>query len=173
MTRQDRSMMITTFAVGFLSGFYFYFTGFSFEFSSNLPEENFYSDFSIEGKSYGDCLSDKCMSFQLLADGSYRLIIGESKDSIVKEGFIDRDLRGELMKELNDKSLEKQTWNSLSSANCASAEDGLDYNFKIIRADKEYTLDTCKTNVDYESKSWLSIAKLWDYFEGLSGSEDK
>jgi hypothetical protein len=167
ITHQDKISILLTFSVGFVAGVYFYFTGISFEFTSDIPEEDFYEDFVVEGQAYGICEIKGCLSFQLLADGSYRLILPNSNSGeITKNGVINLALRNELMKNLDDKSLTKQSKTSLSN-NCASDDDGTDYNFVIIKNKKEYELDTCGTSIDFDSQSWLSLAKLWNYFEAL------
>ncbi len=166
MTRNDRNLLFITFCVGFVSGFYFYFTGFSFEFSKDLPEEEFYTDFSIEGEAYGDCMSNECFAFQLLADGSYRLTEDVSSQSVVKEGVITNSLRYELLSKLDSRSLEKQSLEGLNN-DCASEDGGVDYKFVITKDEKEYKLDTCTTNINFQSVSWLALSDLWDYFEEL------
>jgi hypothetical protein len=167
MTRQDRNSIFATFCVGFVAGVYFYFTGFTFEIGSDVPDESFYTDFSIEGKAYGDCDVENCLSFQLLADGSYRLNIDSPKlGTVTKNGIIDKSLKDELMKNFNVKTLEKQSIET-SSHNCASDNKGIDYNFVITKGGEKYELDTCYTNVDYKSDAWNNLAELWSYFDEL------
>lgn len=166
MTRSDRNTLFITFCVGFVSGVYFYFAGFSFEFEKDLPEEEFYTDFSIEGEAYGNCIEKECFAFQLLADGSYRLTDDVSGQSVVKDGIITKELRSKLLGNLDVKSLDIQAKLS-NNRNCASDDGGIDYKFLIVKDGKEYVLDSCKTMVDFKGKSWLTLSELWDYFAGL------
>lgn len=167
ITHQDKISMALTFSVGVVAGVYFYFTGFSFEFGGSVPEKDFYEDFVVEGQAYGSCEMKGCMSFQLLADGSYRMVSSESRvGEVAKNGVISLDLRSELMKNLESKTLSKQSKTN-SITNCASDEGGTDYNFVITKDGEKYELDTCGTNVDFNSQAWLSLAKLWNYFETL------
>ena len=167
ITHQDKISLVVTFSVGFVAGVYFYFAGFSFEFGSAIPEKDFYEDFMIEGQAYGSCEMQGCLSFQLLSDGTYRMVSPMSGvGAVTKNGVIRFDLRSELMKNLEDRTLTKQA-KSNGVENCASDEGGTDYNFIITKNGEEYQLDTCSTNVDYESQAWQSLAKLWNYFETL------
>ena len=109
ITHQDKISMAVTFSVGFIAGVYFYFAGFSFEFGSNIPEKDFYEDFMIEGQAYGGCEVEGCLSFQLLADGTYRMVSSQSGvGEVTKNGVISLDLRSELMKNLEEKTLARQ-----------------------------------------------------------------
>ena len=167
ITHQDKISMTITFSVGFIAGVYFYFAGFSFEFDSKVPEKDFYEDFAIKGQAYGSCEIKGCLSFQLLADGTYRMVYPKSGiNEVVRNGVINLDLRSELMRNLEKNTLAKQARRN-SAENCASDAEGVDYSFKITKDGKEYKLDTCGTDIDYKSKSWLSLAKLWNYFETL------
>ena len=166
MTRNDRNILFSTFCVGFVVGVYVYFAGFSFEFSDDLPEEDFYTDFSIEGEAYGDCVDNRCFAFQLLADGSYRLVDDVSGQSVIKEGLVTNTLRDKLLKDLETESLRTQSISTIGT-HCSSNDDKINYKFVITKDKKEYKLDTCTTNVNFESKAWLALSDLWDYFEGL------
>lgn len=167
ITHQDKISMAVTFSVGFIAGVYFYFAGFSFEFGSNIPEKDFYEDFMIEGQAYGGCEVKGCLSFQLLADGTYRMVSSQSGvGEVTKNGVISLDLRSELMKNLEEKTLARQAKTNRAE-NCSSDAGGIDYNFIITKEGEKYQLDTCGTYVDFESKAWQSLAKLWNYFETL------
>lgn len=166
MIRQDLISIMITFILGIGAGFYFYLTGYTFEFS-DVPKEDNYADFSIEGEAYGGCKVGGCMSFQVLADGSYRVLLTKSEvGEVVKEGVISKSLKNELVKNLSTKTLNQQS-QKRPLAKCASDEDGIDYNFRITRADEDYVLDTCKNAIVYESEGWKSLGKLWKYLENL------
>lgn len=166
MIRQDLISIMITFVLGVGAGFYFYLTGYNFEFS-DVPNEDNYADFSIEGEAYGGCRANGCMSFQVLADGSYRVLLTRSEvGEIVKEGIISKSLKNELIKSLSTKTLTQQS-QKRPLAKCASDEGGVDYNFRITRDGQDYVLDTCKNTIVYNSDGWGSLSKLWKYFEDL------
>jgi len=168
MTRQDGLSILITFVIGLVAGSYFYVTGFSFK-TFTVATQDTYEDFAIVGESYGNCgLNDGCMSFQLIADGTYRALPDSQdvEEGVVKEGDITGSLRKELQKNINISALEKQS-KKVSATNCASGAQGIDYGFRITLDGKDYLLDTCKTSVDYDSKAWNSLAKLWNHFETL------
>ncbi|MEZ4104372.1 MAG: hypothetical protein R3B60_03740 [Candidatus Paceibacterota bacterium] len=167
ITRQDKLSILITFIMGFVAGFYFFLTGFHFEFSL-IPDSKIYDDYTIEAEAYGSCSVKGCMSFQLIVStGSYRLLTTKTEvGDIIKEGVIDRSLRNELQRMVNLNELEKQTSRRLVQK-CDSKEGGVDYNFKITIDSEEYILDTCRTTVDYNSRTWTSLEKLWSYFETI------
>ncbi len=163
ISNQDKLSILITFTIGLVAGFYFFFNGFGP--SSDVSEADLYSDFAIEGKAYGNCKKVGCLSFQLLADGSYQTLIDDlEKGQIRKNGIINPSLKKELISNINSPALITQSKKNLGQ-NCASSENGIDYNFTITLTGKEYELDTCKTNVAYDSKAWESLGKLWKYLE--------
>jgi len=168
MTRQDGMSLLITFVIGLVAGGYFYVTGFSFK-TFGITTQDTYEDFAIVGESYGNCDSEGgCSSFQLLADGSFRLLHNSQDvgNELVKEGNITRSLRKELERNLTIPVLEEQS-EKVRASNCASDAQAVDYSFNVTLDGKDYLLDTCKTAVIYESKAWTSLAKLWNYFETL------
>jgi len=166
ITKQDLLSILITFTVGLVAGAFVYFNGLSFK-SSTVPKEDSYANFTIIGEAYGSCQNSVCLSYQLLADGSYRAIVYKmGSGQVIKEGFINNQLRNELIKNLDTKTLEHQSRKALA-LNCASDEGGVDYKFRITRDRKEFVLDTCKSTVSYNSTAWNSLAKLWNYFETL------
>lgn len=166
MIRQDFVSIMITFVLGVGAGFYFYLTGYTFEFS-DVPKEDSYADFSIEGEAYGGCKVDGCMSFQVLSDGSYRVLVTKSEvGEVIKEGVLTKSLKNELVKNLSTKTLDQQS-QKRPLAKCSSDENGIDYNFRITRAAEDYVLDTCKNTIVYDSDGWKSLGKLWEYFENL------
>jgi hypothetical protein len=168
MNRQDGLSILITFVIGVVVGGYFYLTGFSLKTFSTTTQDT-YKDFAIVGESYGDCGSvNGCASFQLLGDRSYR-VLHNSQDignELIREGDISNSLRKELQKNLVVSVLEQQS-EETSASNCASGNDGIDYSFRVTLDGENYLLDTCKTAVEYDSKAWLSLAKLWNYFIAL------
>ncbi|USN87804.1 MAG: hypothetical protein H6779_05415 [Candidatus Nomurabacteria bacterium] len=166
MTRQDTLSVLITFVIGLVAGGYYYITGFSFK-DSDVSTKDTYSDFAIVGKAYGNCQSDGCLSFQLLSDGTYRVLLNKADvGEVSKEGVVPKTLRKELTDNIETLAL-KQLSKKVSTKNCSSMEGGVDYNFKITRAGTDYELDTCKTNINYNTEAWSSLAKLWNYFETI------
>lgn len=167
MTHQDKISVLVTFLFGLFAGAYLYLTGFAPTFE--LPEattDNVYKEFVITAESFGECKSEgNCSSFQVLENGSYRLI-NESPAGkpVVKEGSIPGSLKSELESNLNTVTLARLSKERIEE-DCRY--EGTNYNFRVSLSEVNYTVNTCDSAVDYESVEWLTLAKLWNYFANL------
>ncbi len=164
MTKQDKLSILITFTVGLFAGVYLYVAGFATTFK--LPEvstDDIYTEFVLIGEGYGACeLDNTCLSFQLLESGAYRgLYDAADGTEVVKEGVIPRALRRELLEALTPAALTTQS--DLIALPCRFGEDGTNYRFEVTREGTEYSLDTCRTALDYEGVTWKTLAKLWNY----------
>lgn len=164
MTKQDKLSILITFTVGFFAGVYLYVAGFATTFV--LPEvstDDIYTEFVITGEGYGACeLDNTCLSFQLLESGAYRALYdAEDGSTVVEEGVIPRTLRRELLEALTPAALTVQS--DLIARPCRFGEDETNYRFEVTREGAEYSLDTCRTALDYEGATWKTLAKLWNY----------
>lgn len=165
MNRQEATSILITFVVGFVAGGYFYMNGHSFK-MSDTANQDAYSGLIIEGNSYGNCEStDGCLSFQLLSDGSYVVLLDDEPRK-AKDGFIPASLANELKNQLTQTELNAQSQKQIFS-NCVSEQDGVDYTFRVTLEEEEYVIDTCRTSVKYNSFAWLALAKLWNHFQTL------
>jgi hypothetical protein len=169
MFRQDKISIAITFVIGLIAGSYLYLTGFATTFE--LPEvddSEIYAGLVITGDFYGVCdVDDACISFQLLENGGYRVIVGNRENDLIKEGVLPRGIRLELEKSLDKESLAEFS-KSLTVSSCNfDIETENNYSFTISLDETEYTLDTCETAIDYESSAWASLVKLLNYFINL------
>ena len=164
LSRQDRLSILITFTVGLFAGVYLYVAGFATTFV--LPEvgtNDVYSEFVLIGEGYGACeLDNTCLSFQLLENGSYRALYDAADGStVVKEGVIPRTLRRELVNALTPEGMVIES--DLIARPCQFGDDGTNYRFEITKEGTEYSLDTCRTALDYEGPIWTALAKLWNH----------
>jgi hypothetical protein len=169
MTRQDAISILITFVVGLFAGAYLYLAGFATTFEPpEATSENIYKEFVITGEGYGECEErNNCLSFQLLQNGAYRAILDVSfGESIVKEGSVPRALRLELNNVLTTGVLVEQSI-TRNVPECRYGDDSTNYRFKITRDEVDYELDSCFSVIDYESKAWLALVKLWNHFSGV------
>lgn len=170
MVHQDKISILITFVFGLFAGGYLYLTGFATTFE--LPEtttDNVYKEFVITGESFGVCKEQgNCSSFQVLENGAYRNIVEASNQiqPILREGSIPRALRSELMANLTQASLETNS-KLKATEECRYGGDTPNFNFKVSLNEVNYTLNTCTSDIDFESPAWKSLAKLWNYFANL------
>lgn len=164
-TREKISITIT-FAMGMFAGAYLYLTGFATTFEP--PESNsedVYTQFVVTAESFGECKDERsCLTFQVLENGTYRSILQDGSNTVVKEGKIPFSLRRELEDNLTGTAL---TLNSETKPALDCKYDGTNFRFEVTRDSVEYFIDTCATDVDYESQTWKTLAKLWNHMASL------
>lgn len=170
MRRTDIFLVSGTAFVGLLFGMFLYFTNFDlFDSggSNTVASQDAYDSLSVVGEVYGGCaLTEACPSFQLLADGSYRYRYtpGFGQDQILREGNLPRALMREIVAGAAIKRLEVQA-KTIEPALCNSYTDGLDVRYTVTLNAQEYVLDSCGTAVNAEQDPWVTLAKIWNYFE--------
>jgi hypothetical protein len=167
-SRQDYLVMIMTFVVGIISGFYLYTTAFAPQFDEFMgTTEEVYEDFVLEGSQYGgDRMGGTAPSFQLLENGSFRYLpyVNEGEVAVAKEGLLPRALLNEVKQTLTTDALDISS-QIVTRGDCMSYVDGRDYTYNVTLDGSEYTLDTCTTALSTDSLIYATLDKLWNYFE--------
>lgn len=169
-SKQDYLVMIMTFVVGVIAGFYLYTTAFAPNFDEFVGQtEEVYEDFVVEGTQYGgDRMGGTAPSFQLLENGSYRYLPyaagGETPTAV--EGTLPRELLNEVKQTLTEEALENSA-QIVTRGDCMSYVDGRDFTYNVTLDGFDYTLDTCTTALSSGSIIKTTLDKLWNYFETL------
>jgi hypothetical protein len=162
MTHQDKISIIITFVCGFFVGAYLYISGFAPTYM--LPDavsEDTYGGLVIVADSYGECAeSEGCLSFQLLNDREFSAKIGRLSNAYSYDGEISKKLYYALLTELSTSSL-SQVAQSPDSLVCRYGEVGTNFRFLITLSGENYTVDTCRSLLDYESPLWLTLSELF------------
>lgn len=170
MKNQDILSILITFTVGFFGGAYLYVVGFAPTFK--LPDADtsaVYNDMIIVGESFGECEElNSCLSFQLLKDGSYRVLFENTDggEQIAKEGTVPNSIKKELDRILLIGTLQKEA-REMEDPFCRFGEDKTNFFFHITLDDIKYTLNTCSNDIDYEGPAWATLTKLWNYLADL------
>jgi len=73
-------------------------------------------------------------------------------------------LRQELGAELTPRALTAAA-EEITPESCIIFVDGIEFRYRIARADTTYVLDTCGTNFDRTSSLGQTLGKIWDYME--------
>ena len=104
-------------------------------------------------------------SFRLLGDGSYSYIPATSGDGLAepKEGKISRSVMQELRG--YDNILMKYSY-STPGSECAADSGGYDYEYRFTKSNISFSLDTCYTNLGYNTPLSLTLKKVWQEIEG-------
>ena len=166
MKSQDIISILVTFTIGLIAGGYLFLTGFAPQFlAGNTATENIYSDFSINGYTYGGCLrAGACPSFQLKSDGTFGYLPQGASASIKPvTGKISASTMREIKKLFVSTTL-KDASQKVQTSNCASYSDGLDYRYEVTIQGVVYNLDTCGTNLSSNAKLGITLSDLWQYF---------
>jgi hypothetical protein len=169
-SKQDITVMVMTFIVGIIAGFYLYTTAFAPQFDELVGDtEEVYEDFVLEGSQYGgDRMGGTAPSFQVLENGSYRYLPYASEGEVAeaKEGLLPRALLNEVKQTLTADALEISS-QIVTRGDCFSYVDGRDFNYNVTLDGVDYTLDTCTTALSSGSIMNTTLDKLWNYFETL------
>ena len=162
MTHQDKISLLITFMVGIVVGGYVYLSGFATTYKlPTVGTEDQYTELVITGDAFGACESNfSCLSFQLLQDGSYQAIVGNETATRSYKGTISSRARQDLATVLDLETLHAM---SEAKANpvCHYGEEATNFKFLVSREGKNYSFDTCRSNIDYASKAWKSLATVW------------
>jgi len=167
---KDYLVMIMTFVVGIISGFYLYVTAFAPQFDEFIGQtEEVYEDFVLEGTQYGgDRMGGTAPSFQVLENGAYRYLPYAASGEVpeAQEGVLPRALFNEVTQTLTAEALEISS-QIVTRGDCMSYVDGRDYTYNVTLEGEEYTLDTCTTALSSGSILNTTLDKVWNYFETL------
>ena len=154
--------ILITFAMGVVAGVYIYFTGFTaIVYNLTVSDEERSERFVVVAESYGGCRA-KCPSFQVQADGAYRYLFTPEvgQPEALREGEISGGLRRDLRRSLTIRTLEEQS-QEVTPESCESYTDGIDVRYEITLDGNEYEIDSCGTNVDWNSSLWVTLNELW------------
>lgn len=168
MKRQDILSIFITFAVGFFVGVYLYVSGFAGLLSEfSVDDQASVNEFVITADAYGGCRSD-CPSFQVQSDGSYRYLFNPQRgaEAVLRQGTLPFDVRREVRTAITQRALAQQS-REIEPVQCASFTDGTDVVYEITVDGVSYTLDSCGTEIDAESKLWQALNELWMYFGSI------
>lgn len=168
LAKQEIVSILVTFAVGFMAGGYLYLTQFSKLVSpDDVATIEEVQVFSIVSEAYGGCRQN-CPSFQVKNDGTYRYsyVPALGADRTFLEGTLPRNLQRELGSAITSRALAPQT-NLTNPDNCLSFTDGNDIRYTVTLEGRDYELDSCGTSVDFNSTAWITLAKLWNYFQTI------
>jgi len=161
---QDLISILITFAFGMFVGGYLYLTGFAPTYKLPAVEGvDVYGSFVLTGDSYGECNFDgTCLSFQLLSDGTYRVIYDSTGIKDAYDGKITRQLHRQIPTAFTEESLAQQSLPALDPE-CRYGQEGTNYRFNVNYNNVSYTLDTCGSNIDYDGVTWDYLKNLFNY----------
>lgn len=168
MKKQDLINIIFTFFVGFFSGAYLYVAVFAptVQQAETVIEE-IGEAFVVTGEAYGGCdRVGSCPSFQIADGGEYRYIYlpRDANSQALREGTLPLDIQQKLRRYATAGVLTEQSVR-IDPAMCESYVDGIDVRYKIEIGESSFVLDSCGTDVDAESRAWIELSGLWDYFQ--------
>ncbi len=167
VSKEQKLLIASTFAIGFISGAYLYLTVFVTEFRDGvlpkLPEQVRDGDISVRAAQYGICLDSglTCPSYEVSVDG--RLFVeppaSPTGTAVVEEGALTRAELVTLHRLINQAPLEAYKAPS-AVANCAS--DFSDHHrYVITMGATTHILDTCRTMFPVDSELALVLEALF------------
>jgi hypothetical protein len=169
MKKQDWLNILFTFIVGVFVGFYVYVTGFAPTVEKiETTVEEIGETLIVTGEAYGGCdRVQTCPSFNIADDGTYRYSYTPrgATTPVLREGALPLSIQRNLKKYATKDTLE-QFSKPVDPVMCESYVDGIDVRYVIELEGELYTLDSCGTNVDVDSKLWQTLSGLWSYFDG-------
>ena len=163
-----------TFATGLFIGMAIYVVSFKPTYApENLnTEEDSALEFSIIGKAYGGDLGPEYIrpSFRLLRNGTYDYIQGgdgeDALDSVT--GKLSKNVLNRVVASMEEAVLLEASWPT-EKDDYRIFVDGIDYQYQITLDGTVYQLDTCNTDLDYDSELAISLEMVWNE---LGGTED-
>ena len=164
---QEKILLVTTFLIGAVAGWYLYITAFAPQFDNLVGQtESVYEDLVVIGEQFGGSSATAAPSFQILKDGSfnyvtYSAITGEASH---KEGVVPRTLWTAVKKDLGRAKLEVLA-KPVPDVTCVPNAAGMNYRYDITLNSVVYNLDSCTTALSHDSAALATLDKLWSYFE--------
>lgn len=166
---QDKILLVTTFVIGLVAGWYLYITAFAPHFNQYVGQtEAVYEDLVVVGDQHGGRRIGMAPSFQILKDGSFNYVT-QATDGVAenhRDGTVPRAIWSEVKSALT-KAKVVDLARPVSGEACASDADGTDYTYTITLQGNEYVLDTCTSNLAHDVAVKTALDKLWNYFETL------
>lgn len=171
MSGQDTFMFLLTFLTGIFLGAFIYVTSFKPTYAPDDigSAESTAGDFSVIAKAYGGVHERGYISpsFRVLSEGSYMYIQGGVSDSALEP--IEGKLPSSLLRQLKVVATEDTLViyeEEVGKSNCRSFADGVDYEYRITLEEIEYSLDTCTSNVPYDSALAIALDDVWTFISG-------
>ena len=168
METSDWFLFILTFVTGAFIGMFIYVTSFKPTYvpeDVNSDEDKAY-EFSITGKTYGGLIAPEYIrpSFRLLGNGQYTYIRGGTGDNALEpeEGKLPRTIMNEINSEVTASQLAAASAPAEKDF-CENYVDGTDYRYQITLDGTVYQLDTCFTDLTYESDLAAALEAVWQY----------
>jgi hypothetical protein len=176
MSAQDKFIFILTFMTGFAVGFYVYVVSFKPTYAPESIDrtEELASDFSVIGKQYGNNERGYIApSFRVTGEGQYSYIAGGLAESALEptEGQLPRQLTNNLKIQATPEELSFLS-QKRAPADCRSANNGVDYIYRLIIDGVEYELDSCQTLLSYDTDLAKTLEELWQYLEDPQASSN-
>lgn len=169
MKKQELLSILITFAVGFVAGMFLYFTVFP---TMLQPDDVLSLDeqqaFTISSQAYGGCRTN-CPAFRISPDGTYRFqyVPEAGAEPLIRSGTLPRSLQRDISRNVTPAAIAIQT-TPVQLDDCPSATGGIDIRYDITIDGTTYRLDSCQTAVDFDSRAWLTLNEVWDYFSSLT-----
>jgi hypothetical protein len=163
MTHQDRFSIIITFVIGIFVGGYLYLTGFLPTY--HLPEamtQDAYEGLVLIADSYGACqVEDTCLSFQLLPDRSFTAVVGVGSASYTRKDDVSRGGMSSFLKAVSPAALSTNS-QPLAEYSCRyNGPEATNFRFQVTYGGKNYVIDTCQSQIDYQGALWLSLVGIY------------
>jgi hypothetical protein len=161
MDAKTTFLLISTFLMGVIAGGYFYLTVFAPEYNDVLSSGDTLSasDLVIEGEMYGGCSeADACASFRLVDGRRYEY--RSFPDADVRKGTLERSIADPIRTAIGNADLERLS-EEMSSSQCASYVDGVDYRYTVFSGGNSYVLDTCGTRFSAELSLQNVFVDAW------------
>lgn len=154
-----------SFFMGVLSGAFIYVTVFAPEYKKDLdtPEQVAANGVVIEGQMYGACdVADSCASFRLLQNRSFSYL--PYPDAPVENGKIPVDVAEPLFEAVTNGSLVPLS-KEVTTSECASDAEGLDFSYSIAEEGETFTLDTCTTLLSSKQDQQALFINAWNFMQ--------
>jgi hypothetical protein len=165
---QEKILLVTTFIIGGVAGWYLYITAFAPQFDHLVGQtESVYEDLVVIGEQYGNT-QGVTPSFQVLKDGSFNYVTytAVSGEAVHREGALPRSLWSAVKTDLGRAKLETLS-KPVPEVTCARTAGGANYSYDVTLNSVVYTLNTCTSALSRDQAAISTLDKLWTYFETL------
>ncbi len=166
---QEKILLVTTFLIGCVAGWYLYITAFAPQFDHLVGQtEAVYEDLVVIGEQYGSTQTAATPSFQVLKDGSFNYVTysPETGEATHKEGTLPRSLWTSVKTDLGRVKLEMLS-KPVPALTCAPTNGGVNYRYDVTLNSVVYNLNTCSSGLSQDQAAIATLDKLWTYFETL------
>lgn len=160
MTKQQLFLLVSTFIVGMVAGFYVYVTSFAPQYSHNGVKEEV-GELYITAEAIGGCqMGGVCESFQLNSKKRLSYIRAHSFNEKTPEPVVTSVSSATYLSLLE--ILRDTDFRYLIQPNdqCRAASDGIDYIYNITLDGVSYELNSCGTNFN-QSSLYNVLLVLW------------